>query len=111
MARWWLRRTASLIFMMALVLGFGPLYAQRHDLNELAPLRSEVSQLYSEGKYSEAIPLAEEYLAIARQRYGNEHPEFTTAISRLASVYYAQAVRCLRAETRPGELTPSLRSP
>ena len=105
MARWWLRRAASQIFVVALVQAFGPLHAQRHEPDELAPLRGQVSQLYSEGKYSEAIPLAEEYVAIARQRYGNEHTEFATAISWLASVYYAQAVRCLGAETRPGELT------
>jgi hypothetical protein len=91
--------------MMALVLGFGPLYAQRHEPDELAPFRGQVSQLYSEGKYSEAIPVAEEYVAIARQRYGREHPEFATAVAWVASVYYAQAVRCLGVETRPGELT------
>jgi hypothetical protein len=96
---------------MAVVVGFGPLYAQRHERDELAPLRGQVSQLYSEGKYPEAIPVAEEYVAIARQRYGRKHPEFTTAISLLASVYYAQAVRCLGAETRAGELTPGLPSP
>jgi hypothetical protein len=61
-----------------------------------------VSQLYSEGKYTDAIPLAERYLAIARQRHGSGHLEFETAIAWLVSIYYAQAVRCLGAETRPG---------
>jgi hypothetical protein len=105
MARRWLRRTASLIFLMAVVVGSGPPYAQRHDADEFAPLRGEVSQLYSEGNYAEAIPLAERYVAIARHRHGKGHPEFETAITWLVSVYYAQVVRCLGAETRPGELT------
>jgi hypothetical protein len=105
MARRWLQRTASLIFLIAVVVGFGPPCAQTHDPAELASLRREVSQLYSEGKYTEAIPLAERYVAIARQRHGSGHPEFETAVAWLASVYYAQVVMCLGAEARPGERT------
>jgi hypothetical protein len=41
MARRWLRRSASLIFVIAVVLGFGPLHAQRYDPAELASLRRE----------------------------------------------------------------------
>jgi len=100
-----LRRTSSLIFSIALVLGFGPLHAQRHDEGELSSLRGKVSDLYGQGNYSDAIPLAERYVAVARVRYGKEHEESATAISWLASVYYAQAVRCLGAETRSGERT------
>lgn len=111
MARWWLRRTASVIFVIALVLGFGPLHAQRHDPAELAALRGEVSQLYREGNYAEAVPLAELYVAIARLRHGTEHAEFAIAIGWLASVYYAQTVRCLGAETRIGERTLAPHSP
>jgi hypothetical protein len=111
MARRWLRRTASPIFVIAVVLGFEPLHAQRYDPAELPALRGEVSHLYREAKYTEAIPLAERYLAIARQRHGSGHPEFETAIAWLASVYYAQTVTCLGAETRPGELTPGPHSP
>jgi hypothetical protein len=110
MARRWLRRTVSLIFLMAVV-GTEPPYAQRQDADELAPLRGRVSQLYNEGSYVEAIPLAERYVAIVRQRHGEVHPEFATAISWLASVYYAQAVKCLGAQTRIGELTVGPHSP
>jgi hypothetical protein len=70
MARRLLRRTASLIYLIAVVAGLGPPYAQRHEPDELAPLRGEVSELYSDGNYAEAIPLAEQYVAIARQLYG-----------------------------------------
>jgi hypothetical protein len=105
------RRTASLIFVIAVVLSFGPLYAQKHAADELASLRAEVSQLYEGGNYTRAIPLAELYVAIARVRYGKEHTEFATAIALLASVYYARAVSCLGAETRPEELPPVRRSP
>ena len=111
MPRRWMRRTVSLFFLLVMVVGSGPPHAQRHDSAELASLRVEVSQLYSEGNYAEAIPLAERYLAIARQRHGEGHPEFETAISWLGTIYYAQVVRCLGAETRHAELTlrPHLR--
>jgi hypothetical protein len=110
MARRRVRRTALLIFLVAVVVGSGPPYAQRHPADELASLRDEASQLYSEGNYAEAIPPAERYAAIARLRHGKGHPEVETAIALLASVYYAQAARCLGAHTRIGELTPP-RSP
>jgi hypothetical protein len=105
MARPWLRRTASLIFLMTVVAGFGALHAQRLDPDELTSLRGEMSRLYSEGKYTEAIPIAERHVAIARRHHGKGHLEFETAITWLASVYYARVVRCLGAGTRPGELT------
>ena len=69
-----------------MVVGSGPPYAQRHDADEFASLRAGVNQLYSEGNYAEAIPLAERYVAIARQRHGKGHPQFETAIAWLASV-------------------------
>jgi hypothetical protein len=111
MAQQWLRRTGSLIFTITVVLGLGPLHAQRHDADEFTLLRGEVRQLYSEGNYTDAIPHAERYVAIARVRYGKEHREFETAISWLASVYYAQAVRCLGSEMSIGEFPPRPDSP
>jgi tetratricopeptide (TPR) repeat protein len=49
-----------------------------------------VSQLYDEGKYTEALPLAEQYLALARERYGEEHEQFAIAALWLGAVYRAQ---------------------
>jgi hypothetical protein len=105
MARLWPSSAAWLFFVMVMMVGSGPPFAQRHDRSGLAWLREEVSQLFSEGNYTEAIPVAERYFAIARQRYGQSHPEFRAAVGWLAAIYYAQAVRCLGAEARPGELT------
>jgi hypothetical protein len=45
-----LRCTASLIFLMTVLVGSGPLYAQRHDADEFAPLRGEAGELYSQDK-------------------------------------------------------------
>src|SRR5689334_10319932 len=76
MARLWPSSAAWLFFVMVMMVGSGPPFAQRHDRSGLAWLREEVSQLFSEGNYTEAIPVAERYFAIARQRYGQSHPEF-----------------------------------
>ena len=63
-------------------------HAQGHD--ELARLRTEVTQLHSQGKYTDAAPVAERYVAIARQKHGEQHAEFAEAISWLGSVYRDQ---------------------
>jgi hypothetical protein len=44
--------TASLIFLMTVVVGSGPPYAQRQDADEFVSLRGEASELYSQGKVS-----------------------------------------------------------
>ena len=53
-------------------------------------LRKQVTQLYQAGKYTEAVPLAERYVGLARQRYGEEHAGFATAIAWLGILYDAQ---------------------
>ena len=49
-----------------------------------------MSRLHSQGKYAEAVPLAERYVALARQKHGEEHAEFAAANAWLAIVYRAQ---------------------
>jgi esterase/lipase superfamily enzyme len=66
----------------------GPARAQGSD--ELDALNSQIAKLYSDGKYAEATPLAEHYVDLARQRYGEEHPEFATAITWLGSLYQSE---------------------
>jgi tetratricopeptide (TPR) repeat protein len=64
--------------------------ARAQRANDLPALREQVRQLHSQGKYTEAIPLAERYVALARRKHGENHTEFATAISWLAFVYDAQ---------------------
>src|SRR5688500_16444719 len=90
MAGRWLRRGAALIVLATLVATAGSMMAQAQGADDLAALRGQVSRLHSQGKYAEALPLAERYVALARQRHGEEHTEFATANAWLASVYRAQ---------------------
>jgi tetratricopeptide (TPR) repeat protein len=80
----------ALIAFVALIASGGPIGAQAQGGDDLAALRAEVIQHYSQGKYADAIPIAERYVVSARQKHGEEHEEFATAISWLANVYQAE---------------------
>ena len=87
----WLQRGAVLITLLAtVVLGIGPLGALAQGADDLAALRGQVSQLYSQGKYAEALPIAERYVALARQGHGEAHEEFAAAIGWMGDVVVAQ---------------------
>ena len=47
-------------------------------------------QLYHEGQYSQAVSLAEESLELARQVWGEEHPNIATSLNNLAVLYKLQ---------------------
>ena len=57
---------------------------------ELNILNQQVSQLYQTGRYGEATPLAERYVDLAKDRHGEDHPIYGTAIVWLATLYRAQ---------------------
>jgi CHAT domain-containing protein/tetratricopeptide (TPR) repeat protein len=88
---WIARRLAWALFSLGLVCGIvlaTTAHAQQQD--DLAQLRAEVGRLHSQGKYREAIPIAERYVALARQKHGDEHAEVAAAMSWLAFVYRDQ---------------------
>jgi CHAT domain-containing protein/tetratricopeptide (TPR) repeat protein len=58
--------------------------------DELARLRSEVSRLHGQGKYTDAASVAERYVALARQKHGEEHAEIAAALNWLGAVYQDQ---------------------
>jgi len=84
------QRLIARLVLVALLATVGPMHARAQSGDELADLRAQVSQLYDHGKYAEATGLAERYVSLARQRHGEEHPEFANAISWLGRLYEAQ---------------------
>jgi len=50
--------------------------------SEPEPLNTQVVELYNAGKYAEALPLAERYVAAMSARHGPEHAEYATALAR-----------------------------
>jgi CHAT domain-containing protein/Tfp pilus assembly protein PilF len=63
-------------------------FAQRRD--DAAALNQKIVQLYSEGRYSEAIPIAQRALAIQEKALGADHPDVATALTKLAWLYERQ---------------------
>lgn len=61
-----------------------PSSAQLVELSEAKRLNQQVLQLLNQGKYSEAIPLAQRSLAIREKALGKEHPIVATSLNNLA---------------------------
>ncbi len=55
--------------------------AQSGDVAEAKRLNDQVIQLYGEGRYDEAVPVAERSLAIYEKALGAEHPDVATSLN------------------------------
>jgi tetratricopeptide (TPR) repeat protein len=53
-------------------------------------LSQQVAELYQAERYSEAIPIAEEAVAIYREQLGDNHPNVALSLNSLALVYEGQ---------------------
>ena len=92
----WVRCAVVLIGLLGLVTAIGPFGARAQGADDLAALRDQVSQLHGQGRYAEAAPVAERYVALARQKHGEGDPEFATAVYWVAKLHgehgrYAEA--------------------
>jgi CHAT domain-containing protein/Tfp pilus assembly protein PilF len=67
-----------------------PALAQAADAAEADRLEQQARQLYSQGRYAEAIPLAEQVVAIRKQVLGPQNPQVATALNNLALLYQDQ---------------------
>ena len=63
---------------------------QATALKEAERLNQQVTQLYQQGKFNEAIPLAERSLAICKRNLGENHPVVAASLNNLAALYYSQ---------------------
>lgn len=68
----------------------GPASAQ--TAAEADKLNAEVIRLYRAGKYSEAIPLAQQTLELREKSLGPEHPDVATSLNNLAELYKSQGL-------------------
>ena len=99
MDRCW-RGTRRLAALLLWVVAAG-LPAQAQGTDDLITLRTQVEQLRSQGKSSAAEPVAQRYVTLARQRFGEQHPDYGTAVAWLATIYqdlgrYAEAEPLLK---------------
>jgi esterase/lipase superfamily enzyme/Tfp pilus assembly protein PilF len=78
----------ALALVAALALPVPSVKAQSDE--DLEALNQQVVELYRAGKYGEATPLAERYVALTKSRHGEEHAQHATALNNLAVLYRAQ---------------------
>ena len=63
--------------------------ASQSGNDEFKLLNQQVQTLYQQGKYQEAIPLAEKAVELAKRVYGPEQPNTATSLNNLALLYWA----------------------
>ena len=72
-------------------------FSEEEKLAEAERLTQKVVQLYQQGKYAEAIPLAEKALDIGKNVLGDNHHDVATILNNLAALYKYQG-RYMEAE-------------
>jgi esterase/lipase superfamily enzyme len=90
----WSLRTAPAValFLLTALLAAAAIAgaARAQGADDLDRLNHEIERLYGENKIAAALPLAERYVALTRQRYSEDNPEYATALTWLGSLYAAQ---------------------
>ncbi len=64
-----------------------PALAQEFDLEKVKNLNGQMIQLYHQGHFGDAIPLAKEVLAMWEKALGPEHPNVASSLNNLALIY------------------------
>src|SRR5262245_39016529 len=61
--------------------------AQAQGQGDAAAMRAEISRLLGQGKHAQAVTIAQRYVKLVRQKYGEQHSEFVMDITWLAGGY------------------------
>src|SRR5260370_26983327 len=77
----------SLFVLSALGLWILACRASQSDDEEFKSLNQQVQTLFEQGKYQEAMPLAEKAVELAKRVYGPEHPGTAESLNNLALLY------------------------
>src|SRR5208337_2664697 len=78
----------SLFVLLALGLLIFASSASLAQDDELGSLNQRIYKLFAEGKYQEAIPLAEKAVEITTRVRGPEDPETATSLNNLGELYF-----------------------
>jgi tetratricopeptide (TPR) repeat protein len=85
------------VMVFAATFLFGnPAIVSAQQADEAVELNKKVIELYNAGRYADALPIAQQVLAIREKALGRDHPEVATALNSLAELYdelghYAEA--------------------
>jgi hypothetical protein len=99
-----------LLAVLLYLLQAGPLLiADEEDaVAKLSSLDKKVTELYEAGKFTEAIPIAQEAVELSEKALGPDHPDTALALSNLARLYkslgdYAKAGPLLKRAQKIGD--------
>src|SRR5271165_5327146 len=79
------------VIVMLLALGFSFVAKAQAPAGDDSPgeLIGRIEQLSQQGKYKEAIPLAEKLVILTKRAKGDEDPDTATSLNNLAGLYEA----------------------
>jgi tetratricopeptide (TPR) repeat protein len=82
-------RLSQVIFILVFLFLLLPALsnAQQDKFREAESLNQEVVKFYQQGRYSDAIRLAEKALAIYEKALGPDHPDVALSLNNLAFLY------------------------
>jgi Tetratricopeptide repeat len=80
----------ALIFVAATTLGILSALPPTAQAQNAEALDKKIVELNQTGKYSEAVPLAQQALAIREKALGPDHPDVAEALNTLAQLYVRQ---------------------
>ena len=83
------RSLALGLAVLLLLIGAEVSHPQQSDLETAGRLNQQALKLYEEGRYREAVPIAERALAIREKALGPEHPDVAASLNNLAELYKA----------------------
>jgi len=87
-----LKKSFIIIIVIVSLLLFGNISispAQDADIKRAEQLRQQLIQLYKQKKFSDAVPIAREVLAIQEKILGKNHPRTVVTLNNLALLYKA----------------------
>jgi WD40 repeat protein/tetratricopeptide (TPR) repeat protein len=84
------RSAGQLLACVLVLLALSLVHVQAQEQPpELETIYKRGLQLYQAGKYSEAVPIAEEYVSVAAAKYGEQHQLYATGLGYLGVLYEA----------------------
>src|ERR1700726_2932420 len=77
------------VIVILLALGFSFIVNAQAPAEDDSPaeLSRRIEELYQQGKYKEAIPLAEKLVVLRKRAKGDEDPDTATSLHNLAALY------------------------
>jgi len=79
-------------FVLAILLLLPPRQAnaQENTVAEADRLSKQVAALYQQGRYTDAVPLAQQAVEIRKRVLGEDHPDYAASLNVLAELYASQ---------------------